>query len=75
MKNPTDEEINARLVAIITDGFNRSIGALVKAGALDTTKMQKHYSGVGTKFYDLVTEQITLTAEYGTAGVRQLFLN
>jgi hypothetical protein len=73
MKNPTDEEINARLVAIISDGFNRSIGALVQAGALDTTKMQKHYTGVGSKFYDLVTEQITLTARYGTPGLRQLF--
>ena len=75
MNNPTDEEIAGRLVAIISDGFNRSIGALVQAGALDTTKMQKHYTGVGSKFYDLVTEQITLTARYGAPSVRQLFSN
>jgi hypothetical protein len=73
MTNPTDEEIAVRLVDIINDGFNLSIGALVQAGALDTTKMQEHYTGVGSKFYDLVTEQITLTARYGTPGVRQLF--
>ena len=73
MNTPTDEEVAGRLVAIISDGFNRSIGALVQVGALDTTKMQKHYTGVGSKFYDLVTEQITLTARYGTPGVRQLF--
>ena len=73
MNNPTDEEIAGRLVAIISDGFNRSIGALVQAGALDTTKMQKYYTGVGSKFYDLVTEQITLTARYGAPSLRQLF--
>lgn len=73
MRNPTDEEIAARLVAILSDGFNRSLGALVQAGALDTAKMQKQYTGAGSKFYDLVTEQITITAQYATPSVRELF--
>jgi hypothetical protein len=75
MTNPTDEEISAQLVALISDGFNRSISALVQAGALDTTRMNEHYAGVGSRFYDLVTEQITLTARHGTPNVRQLFLH
>jgi hypothetical protein len=73
MKHATDEEIAAQLVAIISDGFNRSLGALVEAGALDTTKLQRHYTGVGSKFYDLVTEQIEVTAKHATPGMRRLF--
>ena len=74
MRNPTDEEIAGRLVAIISDGFNRSLGALASAGAIDTKHMRPHYTGIGSKYYDLVTEQIELTARYGVPAVRQLFL-
>jgi hypothetical protein len=73
MKNPTDEEIAALLVGIISDGFNRSLRALVQAGAVDTSKMRTQYKGVGSKYYDLVTEQIVLTAQYGAPGLRRLF--
>jgi len=73
MKAPTDKEIAGLLVGIISDGFNRSIGALADAGAINTTKMQKDYKGVGSKFYDLVTEQVVLTARYATPSVRKLF--
>ena len=73
MNKPTDEEISGRLLSIISDGFNRSLGALVQAGAIDTKKLNKHYKGVGSKFYDLVTEQIVLTARYATPSIRQLF--
>jgi len=41
MNTPSDEEIAGRLVAIISDGFNRSLVALEQTGALDTTKLQK----------------------------------
>ena len=75
MRNPTDDEIAGRLIAIISDGFNRSMGALERAGAVDTKKMRRHYSGIGSKFYDIVTEQIELTAKYGAPGVRQLFVD
>ena len=73
MKNPTDKEIQNVLGGILGDGFNRCLGALVKAGAIDTSKLHKHYKGVGSKYYDLVTEQIEITAKYGTQGVRHLF--
>jgi hypothetical protein len=73
MKNPTDHEIAALLVAIISDGFNRSLGALEEAGAIDTKKLQEHYKGVGSKFYDVVTGQIEHTAQFAAPAIRQLF--
>ena len=73
MSNPSDKEIASMLVGIISDGFNRSLSTLAKAGAIDTKKMSAEYKGVGSKFYDLVTEQIELTAKYGTPGIRKLF--
>lgn len=73
MKTPTDQEIAGRLVNIISDGFNRSLGALEQAGAINTKKLRKHYKGIGSKFYDIVTEQIEYTARYAAPTVRQLF--
>ena len=72
MRNPTDDEIAGRLVAIISDGVNRSLGALEAAGALDLTKLRRHYAGVGSKYYEIVTKQIVLTARYGVPGLRKL---
>ena len=72
MKNPTDKQIENVLGGIIADGFNRSLRALVKAGAIDTSKLNKQYKGVGSKYYDLVTEQIEITAKYGAQGIRRL---
>ena len=73
MKNPTDQEIAERLVNIISDGFNRSLGALEQAGAIDTKKLRQHYKGIGSKFYDVVTEQIDYTARNAAPVMRQLF--
>ncbi len=73
MKNPTDKQIQDALGGILGDGFNRCLGALVKAGAIDNSKLDKHYKGVGSKYYDLVTEQIDITAKYGAPGIRRLF--
>ncbi len=73
MKNPTDQEIAGRLVNVISDGFNRSLGALARAGAVDLKQMSKQYRGIGSKFYDLVTEQIEYTAQCAAPGVRRLF--
>jgi hypothetical protein len=73
MNNPTDQEIAVRLVGIISDGFNRSLGALERAGAVDTKNMRKHYTGIGSKFYDVVTEQIEYTALHAAPAIRQLF--
>ena len=73
MRRPTDDEIAGRLVGIISDGFNRSLRALEAAGAVDTKKMRGQYKGIGSKYYDLVTEQVVLTARYGVPSLRQLF--
>jgi hypothetical protein len=72
MHTPTNDEIAAMLVGIIADGFNRSLGALEAAGAIDCAKLRRHYTGVGSKYYDVVTKQIELTAQYGAPAVRRL---
>lgn len=74
MRKPTDEQIEGLLVNVLTAGFNRSIGALARAGALDTRKMHRKYTGVGSEYYDLVTEQIEYTARAAVRGVRLLFI-
>jgi hypothetical protein len=45
----------------IQHGFNRSIGALESAKAIDSSIMREEYKGVGSKYYDLVTEQMEFT--------------
>lgn len=71
--SPTDEELKAQLVTIISDGFNRSLGALRDAGAVDTSEMDLEYRGVGSRYYDLVTEQIEYTASNAVSSLRSLF--
>ena len=73
MRSPTDKELVGLLVRIINDGFNRSLGALEAAGAVSSKKMRSQYRGIGSEYYDLVTEQMVLTATYGVPGIRKLF--
>ena len=73
MNIPPDEKIIGLLIAVISDGFNRSLGALERSGAIDTKKLHTEYRGVRSKYYDLVTEQIELTAKYGALAFKQLF--
>lgn len=73
MRKPTDAEIESMLVSIIGDGFNRSLGALEGAGAIDTKKLRNKYKGVGSEYYDLVSEQMVLTARWCVPGLRRLF--
>jgi len=70
--DPSADEIADRLVGIIGDGYSRSMAALRKTGALNTEHLDEHYKGVGSKFYDLVTEQIELTAQSTGQSIRQL---
>jgi len=69
MQTITDEEIKGLLIGIMSDGFNRSLGALSDCGAIDTKKLRKEYRGVGSKYYDMVTEQLELTAKLCTPGL------
>jgi hypothetical protein len=74
MLNPEDDAVAGWLVAIIADGFNRSLGALEAAGAVNTKQLRAQYTGVGSKYYDVVTEQIVLTARYAAPHLRRLVL-
>ena len=73
MKKPTDAQIQKALGGIIADGFNRSLGVLDRIGVVDMNKLQKKYTGMGSEYYDLVTEQIEYTARYGAMAIRKLF--
>lgn len=75
MSSSDEERIRGILVNIISDGFNRSIGTLEEAGAIDTKKTRTEYKGIGSKYYDLVTEEIEYTAKYGARGVLELLEN
>lgn len=72
MRRPCEEEIRGKLLAIISDGFNRSISTLRDAGAIDTRRLDREYRGVGTKYYDMVTAQIEYTAKYGAKSIMSL---
>jgi len=70
---PTDEQIKGCLVGILNDGFNRSMNSLRQAKVIDTSELDREYTGVGSGYYDLVTEQIERTAALAVPAVRDLF--
>jgi hypothetical protein len=45
----------------MSDAFNRSINALQEAGAFSLKKMRSDYNGVGSRYYNVVTEAILQT--------------
>ena len=73
MRNPTDAEIVRALIRITTDGFNRSMGVLVDAGAIKKTKKMREGHRPGGKYYELVTEQLEYTAKSSIPEIRKLF--
>lgn len=73
MNHPNEKVVAERLVHIISDAFNRSLNALEDAGAIDTKKLRKHYRGIGSKYYDIVTEQIQTTVKTGAPWICELF--
>lgn len=75
MKNPTNEEIEGLLINILSDGFNRSLSEFRSVGVVDQKKLSERYKGVGSEYYDRVTEQIELTARLAAPAVRRLFLD
>lgn len=72
MRSPSDDELIPRLMSILTAAFNRSISSLEEAGAIDASKMRKAYRP-GSKYYELVIEQLAHTATCGARGIRELF--
>lgn len=75
MSDPLNQELERRLTNIITDAFNRSLNALEEAGAIDTGKLRKQYAGVGSKYYDVVSEQIERTVASGAPWIAELFVS
>lgn len=74
MKNPTNAEIEGLLINILSDGFNRALNELRVAGVIDEKKLSAKYQGIGSEYYDRVTEQIELTASYAAPAVRKIFV-
>jgi flagellar basal body rod protein FlgF len=69
------QEIEALLMNIISDGFNRSFGPLRTIKCIDEQKLAEKFKGAGSEYYDLVTAQIELTARYAAPAVQALFLD
>ena len=69
------EQIQDVLRTAIHHGFNRSIGALEEANAIDSTEMRKEYKGNGSKYYDLVTEQMEYTEKQLEPVIDQIINN
>ncbi len=72
MSKEFEEKIASLISGLMTDGFNRSLGALEKAGAINLKKMNKKYCGIGSKYYDMVTEQMDLTVEYAKPVIKKM---
>ena len=72
MNDELDEKIEGILIGIMADAFNRSMNALEKAGAINRKEMMTDYKGIGSKYYDLVTEQFEYTAHYTKVMIRDL---
>ena len=58
------DRIKGFLIGVMSDGFNRSIGALEEVGAIDASEMRTQYKGNGSKYYDVVTKELEYTAEF-----------
>jgi DNA-binding HxlR family transcriptional regulator len=72
MNDELARKIEGILVQAMADAFNRSLNALEEDGAIDRTKMMEEYRGVGSKYYDMVTEQLEYTAQFAKENIRKL---
>ncbi len=50
----------------MSDGFNRSLNALKDVSALDLELLRSKYIGVGSEYYDIVTDQLEKAATHAT---------
>ncbi|MEM9282169.1 MAG: hypothetical protein AAGA96_10100 [Verrucomicrobiota bacterium] len=65
------DQLRSLLIPILSDGFNRSIGALEKEKAINLDRLNEAYSGIGSRYYDIVSEQLEYTARYGAESISQ----
>ena len=75
MEEKSPKELRNLLIQLTSDGFNRSLGALDEAGAIDLTELGQHYREIGSRSYDIVTEQMELTADHGIESIQAVFKN
>lgn len=67
-----EEAILKTFVAFQTDSFNRALSVLRGVGAVDTTEMRREYKGIGSKYYDMVTESFDVTASYARQSIKKV---
>lgn len=65
----TEEQLRDLLVRAISDGVNRTLGVLEEAGAIDANRLRAAYSGPGSRYYDLVTAEVSRTADAAAASL------
>jgi hypothetical protein len=73
MSAPERDQLATLLLSAMADAFNRSVNALEVAGALDLKKMRSEYAGVGSRYYDLVTEAMQLAVKQHKPAFEQFF--
>jgi hypothetical protein len=67
------ERLKTLLIYAMTDAFNRSISSLEAAGACSLKKMRSEYKGVGSRYYDVVTEAMLQTIAHHQPTFEQFF--
>jgi hypothetical protein len=72
MNTDLEEKFISLFSNLMTDGFNRSLVALENAEAVNLKKIKKQYSGIGSKYYDMVTEQMDETVKHAKPEIRKL---
>ena len=53
---PDDVPFQGNAIGIMSDAFNRATGALEGAKDISTKKLRREYRGLGSHYYDIVTE-------------------
>ena len=69
------DPLKTLLIDAMTDAFNRSISALESAGAFSLREMRSEYKGVGSRYYDVVTEAMLQTIAQHQPAFEQFFRN
>lgn len=72
MRDSLEQKIQSVLIDCLSDGFNRAIGALEESGAIKLDEFQKEYKGIGSKYYDIVTEHLEYTAKIAARQIEEL---
>jgi len=72
MNRSLEDKLISLLTGIMSDGLNRSLGALEDAGAVDLTEFRSKYTGIGSEYYDVVTSALEMSAEYSRGAIREV---